>query len=608
MAVNALGSTRSWNSRSTVRIWLGTSSSSRPGKTLIFAKDDSHAEDIVRLAREVFAKGNEFCQKITYRTGFIKVAPAKNEDGAQHEPAAWKKTGELTAEELLANFRNSYHPRIAVTVDMISTGTDVKPIECVFFLRNVQSAAYFEQMKGRGVRVISPDKLRTVTPSARAKDRFIIVDAVGVCEQDKTDSRTLNRQPGKTLQQVLDYVARGGLDPEALTTLAGRLARLQHRFEDKELAELRGLAGGKPLPELARGLLQACDADAQVDAAKAQFGTAEPTPEQINAATRELARDAVTPFLKPALRRRILELQRASEQTMDRQTIDEVLAQEQQRAYAEKGKPLPKNWKAKYKEPVAVNEDGLSPLPTGWAWATLDQLASPEQRAMTDGPFGSNLKTSHYTSSGPRVIRLQNVGDGEFLEAEAHISHDHFQALKRYEAKPGDIVFASLGTSLPRSCILPDHIGPAIVKADCVRFRPSAKVSTACINHFVNAIPTRQRAKRLIHGVGRPRLSLRALRTVAIPLAPLKEQRAIANAIRYQVDGIRKAESALGDELVRATRLRQSILHRAFAGSLLPQDPADEPASKLIERITRERRTRPRSSRRSTRGKVSTAQ
>ena len=282
--------------------------------------------------------------------------------------------------------------------------------------------------------------------------------------------------------------------------------------------------------------------------------------------------------------------------------------QEQRRTYAEKGKPLPKDWKAKYKEPVAVTEDGLPPLPTGWAWATLDQLASPEQRAMTDGPFGSNLKTSHYTSSGPRVIRLQNVGDGEFLEAEAHISHDHFQALKRYEASPGDIVFASLGTSLPRSCVLPDHIGPAIVKADCVRFRPSAKVSTACINHFVNANPTRQRAKRLIHGVGRPRLSLSALRTVAIPLAPLKEQRAIANAIRYQMDGIRKAESALGDELVRATRLRQSILHRAFAGSLLPQDPADEPASKLIERITRERRTPPRSSRRSTRGKVSTAQ
>ena len=295
-------------------------------KTLIFAKDDSHAEDIVRLAREVFAESNEFCEKITYRTGYTKVATTVNDkDGTQHESFEWKKTAELTPEDLLTNFRNSYDPRIAVTVDMISTGTDVKPIECVFFLRNVKSAGYFEQMKGRGVRVITPDKLRAVTPSAKAKDRFIIVDAVGVCEQDKTDSRTLNRQPGKTLKQVLDYIARGGLDPEALTTLAGRLARLQHRFADAELDDLRGLADGQTLPELAHDLLQACDADVQADAATAQFDTAEPTPEQINAAAHQLARDAVTPFLKPALRRRILELQRASEQTVDRHTSDEVL-------------------------------------------------------------------------------------------------------------------------------------------------------------------------------------------------------------------------------------------------------------------------------------------
>ena len=265
---------------------------------------------------------------------------------------------------------------------------------------------------------------------------------------------------------------------------------------------------------------------------------------------------------------------------------------EQQRAYAEKGRALPKNWKAKYKEPVAVDHSGLPSLPTGWAWATLDQLAAPEQYAMTDGPFGSNLKTSHYTSSGPRIIRLQNVGDGEFLDADAHISRDHFQALKRYEVRPGDIVFASLGTSLPRSCILPDDIGPAIVKADCVRFRPSAKVSIECINHFVNASPTRQRAKRLIHGVGRPRLSLSSLRTVAIPLAPPAEQRTIANAIRYRMDGIRKAENTLAHQLHRATRLRQSILHQAFTGNLVAQDPNDEPAARLLERIARQRKAR----------------
>src|SRR5207302_10053316 len=146
-------------------------------------------------AREVFATGNDFCQKITYRTGFTKIAKTvKNADGSEAELTEWVRTANLSPDEILANFRNSFYPRIAVTVDMISTGTDVKPIECVMFLRNVRSAGFFEQMKGRGVRIISPDKLRVVTPSARVKDRFVIVDAVGVCEHDKTDSHTLNRK------------------------------------------------------------------------------------------------------------------------------------------------------------------------------------------------------------------------------------------------------------------------------------------------------------------------------------------------------------------------------------------------------------------------------
>lgn len=208
---------------------------------------------------------------------------------------------------------------------MISTGTDVKPIECVFFMRNVASAGFFEQMKGRGVRVISSDKLRAVTPSARVKDRFIVVDAVGVCERDKTGSRPLDRQPSRTLAQVLSHVARGGINPDALMTLAARLARLQRRLGPAQLGELKELAGGKSVPDLARGLLHACDPDAQIKAAKEQFGVVQPLRRQVDQAAKRLARDTVTPFLKPAFRRRILELHRQSEQTIDRHTIDDVL-------------------------------------------------------------------------------------------------------------------------------------------------------------------------------------------------------------------------------------------------------------------------------------------
>jgi type I restriction enzyme R subunit len=154
-------------------------------KTLIFAKDDSHAEDIVRIAREEFGKGDAFCQKITYRA-----------------------TG-TPPETLIANFRNSYYPRIAVTVDMIATGTDIKPLEALLFMRQVRSRVLFEQMLGRGTRVINPNDLQAVTPDARIKDRFVIVDAVGIVEQEKIDTQTLERKRSKTLRQLLEAVALG---------------------------------------------------------------------------------------------------------------------------------------------------------------------------------------------------------------------------------------------------------------------------------------------------------------------------------------------------------------------------------------------------------------
>ena len=329
-------------------------------KTLIFAKDDSHADDIVRLVREVFAEGNDFCQKITYRTGYTKLTrKVTNADGTESEVTEWVKTSNLTPDEILSNFRNSFYPRIAVTVDMISTGTDVKPIECVFFMRNVKSVGFFEQMKGRGVRVISPDKLRTVTPSATVKDRFIIVDAVGVCENDKTDSHTLNRQPSASLEELLNYVAQGGTDPDALTTLAGRLARLQREFSPDQLDELKALAGGQSFPDLAHGLLTACDPDAGSDAAK---------------------QEAATPFMKAAFRRRILEIRQQNEQVVDRHTIDDVLYAGFDASAVEKARAKVKDFKAW----IAGHKDELTALQVLYAGTRPLRLALKDLRQLRD--------------------------------------------------------------------------------------------------------------------------------------------------------------------------------------------------------------------------------
>jgi type I restriction enzyme R subunit len=185
-------------------------------KTLIFAKDDSHAEDIVQIVREEFGKGNEFATKITYKT-------------------KGKKT-----DDLIGEFRNSYNPRIAVTVDMIATGTDVKPLECLLFMRAVRSRTFFEQMKGRGVRVIDETELRGVTRDARAKTRFVIVDAVGVTETALMDTAPLERRPTVAFDRLLNQIAIGVRDPDMVSSVAARLARLSRQITKEDRADPGG--------------------------------------------------------------------------------------------------------------------------------------------------------------------------------------------------------------------------------------------------------------------------------------------------------------------------------------------------------------------------------
>ncbi|MDA8105878.1 MAG: DEAD/DEAH box helicase family protein [Nitrospiraceae bacterium] len=271
-------------------------------KTLIFAKDDSHAEDIVKIVREEFGKGNDFCQKITYKT-----------------------TG-VSPEALIASFRNSYFPRIAVTVDMIATGTDIKPLEIVFFMRTIKSRTYFEQMKGRGVRVINPNDLQSVTPDAKEKDHFVIVDAVGVCEQDKTDSRPMEKKRSFSLEQLLQAVALGNTEPEVISSIAARFARLEKRIAPAEKVEVQKLAGGKSLKELTGDLVQAIDPDRHVEQAKKDNpGVAEPSTEQIKKAATKIIQTSVKPLHTPELRKRLVELYKTAEQTIDVVSKDEVL-------------------------------------------------------------------------------------------------------------------------------------------------------------------------------------------------------------------------------------------------------------------------------------------
>ena len=237
----------------------------------------------------------------------------------------------------------------------------------------------------------------------------------------------------------------------------------------------------------------------------------------------------------------------------------------------------------------------LPVLPSKWCWATINDLAAAEPNSITDGPFGSNLKTSHYTETGPRVIRLQNIGDGIFHDATAHISESHFSRLKKHEVVAGDLVIAALGETLPRSCVMPPWVGPAIVKADCPRFRANRSiVLPEFVNYALNSPDTQRRTSEIIHGVGRPRLNLSEVRGIWIPLAPLNEQRRIVSKIEELFSDLDAGVLALKRAKANLKRYRAAVLKAAVEGKLTEEwrakHPHAEPASKLLARILTERR------------------
>ncbi len=275
-------------------------------KTLIFAKSDSHAEDIIEIARIEFDQGNNFCKKITYKS---------SED---------PKT-------VLSQFRNDYYPRIAVTVDMIATGTDIRPLEVLVFMRDVKSRSYYEQMKGRGTRTCSLEQLRaTGTPSAKfTKDHFVIIDAIGVESSQKTDSRPLEKKPGMSLKDLLQNVAMGNTSEDILTTLANRLIRLDKQINEKEKTNFAEQANGNSINRVVKQLLNAQDPDTvQGIELGVRSRLQDEAPANIEAAIekekKQLIEQAVAVFHNPDLRNYIVDVRKKYDQIIDHINIDEV--------------------------------------------------------------------------------------------------------------------------------------------------------------------------------------------------------------------------------------------------------------------------------------------
>ncbi|MDP1930503.1 MAG: type I restriction-modification enzyme R subunit C-terminal domain-containing protein [Gammaproteobacteria bacterium] len=276
-------------------------------KTLIFAKTDSHADDIINIAREEFGEGNQFCKKITYKI---------DED----------------PKSVLSQFRNDYNPRIAVTVDMIATGTDVRPLECLLFMRDVKSRNYFEQMKGRGTRTLDEDSLKKVTPSAiTAKTHYVIVDAIGVTKSLKTASQPLITKPGVSLKDLAMGVMMGSArDEDSVSSLAGRLARLDRQLDDKDRARISAKANGKTLLLIVGDLLNAINPDTVEQ--KALQIAQQPTGTDPGDTARNQARDQLVGLAASVFTGELVDLidsiRRDKEQTIVHDDLDELIKAE----------------------------------------------------------------------------------------------------------------------------------------------------------------------------------------------------------------------------------------------------------------------------------------
>lgn len=307
-------------------------------KTLVFAKTDLHADDLVKIIREEFGRGNDFCVKITSKT-----------------------TGEKP-DVLLNQFRNSYNPRIAVTVDMIATGTDVKAIECLLFMRNIASASYFEQMKGRGSRVIDHDALKAVSGEhTPPKTHFVIVDAIGVCESDKTTSKPLDREPSVPFEKVLQTIAQGHVHGDIVSTLAARLARLARKVDTDQSKQISDVSGGDTLAALTARLLASIDADATEKAAKEHFGVSSEemlTTAQIDEVEENRMRNALKPFANPKLRELLIDVKSQTEQVIDEVTQDELLSA----GFSEDAKEKAKCVMAEFKSFVEQHKEDIEAI------------------------------------------------------------------------------------------------------------------------------------------------------------------------------------------------------------------------------------------------------
>lgn len=254
--------------------------------------------------------------------------------------------------------------------------------------------------------------------------------------------------------------------------------------------------------------------------------------------------------------------------------------------------PKDDKWKWKYKEPWKPDTDGLPQLPAGWAWTSFEELAEAARYALKAGPFGSSLKKEYYVPQGYKIYGQEQVIRGDPFYGDYYIDDERYGKLKSCTVKPGDILISLVGT-IGRVLILPEGIEPGIINPRLVKLSlDKGLVNGKYIKTYLESSSVRHYFSLSSHGGTMDILNLTMLKALPVAIPPLREQQLIVDEVERCISIADELDRVADQSLKRAERLRQSILKRAFAGKLVPQDPSDEPASVLLERIKAEKARR----------------
>lgn len=309
------------------------------------------------------------------------------------------------------------------------------------------------------------------------------------------------------------------------------------------------------------------------------------------------------------------------EQQTDLPSADELLEQikeERQKHYEqqlENWKEAVKGWEENGKEgkkpgkPKLLKdpdkiEDGelenYSNLPDSWLWSRLANTVVDHSSDIVDGPFGSNLKSTEYQDEGKPILRIQNIKSNQFINKNIKfVTEEKYHFLKRHQFKPNDVIVTKLGDPLGLACRVPLDFTSGVIVADLIRIRPSSKhINYDWLTLLINSIVIQSQFRRITKGTTRPRMNLTIMRNTIVPLPAYEEQHQIVQEIESRLSVCDKVEESISESLDKAKALRQSILKKAFEGTLLSEEeiaackaaPDYEPASVLLEKIKAEKK------------------